>query len=71
VSECDREASIMRRPRPTKGCWAMGKNILSAHFYYMIINLTHDYSFGRTRDSWLTNYELCLSYKMFKSLYDN
>jgi hypothetical protein len=24
VSECDREASIMRRPRPTGGCCAMG-----------------------------------------------
>jgi len=22
VSKCDREASIMRRPWPTKGCWA-------------------------------------------------
>jgi hypothetical protein len=25
VSECDREASIMRRPWPTGGCGAMGK----------------------------------------------
>ena len=25
VSECDREASIMRRPWPTGGCCAMGK----------------------------------------------
>jgi hypothetical protein len=24
VSECDLEASIMRRPWPTRGCWAMG-----------------------------------------------
>jgi hypothetical protein len=24
VSECDREASIMRRPRPTRGCCDMG-----------------------------------------------
>jgi hypothetical protein len=29
VSECDREASIMRRPWPTRGCCAMEKrNIL-------------------------------------------
>ena len=26
VSECDCEASIMRRPWPTRGCCAMGKN---------------------------------------------
>jgi hypothetical protein len=26
VSECDREASIMRRPWPTRGCSAMEKN---------------------------------------------
>jgi hypothetical protein len=25
VSECDREASIMRRPWPTRGCCAIGK----------------------------------------------
>ena len=24
VSECDRKASVMRRPWPTKGCCAMG-----------------------------------------------
>ena len=28
VSECDREASIMRRPRPTRGCCAMKKKVL-------------------------------------------
>jgi hypothetical protein len=27
VSDCDREASIMRRPRPTRGCCAIGKKI--------------------------------------------
>jgi hypothetical protein len=26
VSECDREASIVRRPRPTGGCWATEQN---------------------------------------------
>jgi hypothetical protein len=26
VSECDREASIMRKPWPTSGCCAMEKN---------------------------------------------
>jgi hypothetical protein len=25
VSECDREASIMRRPWPSRGCCAVGK----------------------------------------------
>jgi hypothetical protein len=25
---CDREASIMRRPWPTRGCCAMGKKII-------------------------------------------
>jgi hypothetical protein len=25
VSECDRKVSIMRRPWPTRGCWAMGR----------------------------------------------
>ena len=28
VSECDREASIMRRPCPTRGCCAMEKNVV-------------------------------------------
>jgi hypothetical protein len=28
VPECDREPSIMRRPRPTSGCCAIGKKIL-------------------------------------------
>jgi hypothetical protein len=27
VSECDREASIVRRPWPTKSCGAIGKKI--------------------------------------------
>jgi hypothetical protein len=27
VSECDREASIMRRPWPTRGCCAMEKKM--------------------------------------------
>jgi hypothetical protein len=27
VSECDRKASIIRRPWPTRGCCAMGKNM--------------------------------------------
>jgi hypothetical protein len=27
VSECNREASIKRRTRPTVGCWAMEKDI--------------------------------------------
>jgi len=25
VSECNREASVMRMPWPTRGCWALGK----------------------------------------------
>jgi len=25
LSECDREASIMRRPWPTRGCYVMGR----------------------------------------------
>jgi hypothetical protein len=28
VSECNREASIMRRPWPTRGCCAMGKKFI-------------------------------------------
>jgi hypothetical protein len=28
VSECDLKASIMRRPLPTRGCWAMDKKKL-------------------------------------------
>ena len=31
VSECDREASIMRKPWPTGGCRAIKKNILKQH----------------------------------------
>jgi hypothetical protein len=25
VSECDRDASVMRRPWPTRGCYVMGR----------------------------------------------
>jgi len=28
VSECDREASIMRKPWPTRGCYAMGMKVV-------------------------------------------
>ena len=28
MSECDHEALIMRRPWPTRGCFAMGNEIL-------------------------------------------
>jgi hypothetical protein len=31
VSECDREASIMRRPWPTRGCRAMEKHYTSLY----------------------------------------
>ena len=27
--ECDREASVMRRPSPLRGCCAMGENLLT------------------------------------------
>jgi hypothetical protein len=30
LTECDREALIMRRPWPTRGCCAMGENV---YFY--------------------------------------
>jgi hypothetical protein len=30
VSECDREASIMRRPWPTRGCRGMKKSLLGS-----------------------------------------
>jgi hypothetical protein len=33
VFECDREASIMRRPWPTGGCCTMEKEILKANFW--------------------------------------
>jgi hypothetical protein len=31
VSECDREASIMRRPRPLRGCYAIEKKKYNAN----------------------------------------
>jgi hypothetical protein len=39
VVECDREASIMRRPWPTGGCCAMGKNnklSVCSNFLYLL-----------------------------------
>jgi hypothetical protein len=33
VSEYDHEASIMRRPRPTRGCCAMGKKYLHGNWH--------------------------------------
>jgi hypothetical protein len=35
VSECDREASIMRRPWPSRGCCVIGKK------YLLSVNLFH------------------------------
>jgi hypothetical protein len=43
VSECDREASVMRMPWPTRGCWALGRErvglfiISNAHYLHMSI----------------------------------
>jgi hypothetical protein len=34
VSECDREASIMRRPWPTRGCCTIEKKYLATKFLY-------------------------------------
>jgi hypothetical protein len=31
LSECDHEASIMRRPWPYKGCYAIGKKMFHTH----------------------------------------
>jgi hypothetical protein len=36
VSECDREASIMRRPRPQRGCRAIGKKCIYIYVYVFI-----------------------------------
>jgi hypothetical protein len=36
VSECEREASIMRRPSPTSGCWPVeDKNICQNYDSYL------------------------------------
>jgi hypothetical protein len=40
--ECDCEASIMRRPWPTKGCYAIGKKIPDGEetfFFYAVSRL--------------------------------
>ena len=34
VSECDREASMKRRPWPIRGCCPMGKKTLCRYIYY-------------------------------------
>ena len=36
VSECDHESSIMRRPWPTWGCCAMGKNVKYKIRYFCV-----------------------------------
>jgi hypothetical protein len=46
------------------------KNSFSC-FYYMIMNLIHDYSFGRMRDSWFSNYNYTYLTESIKLLYDN
>ena len=33
ITECDREASIMMRPWPTRGCCAIGEKIVF-HFFF-------------------------------------
>jgi len=34
VSECNREALIMRRPWPTRGCCAMGRGSIFLHIVF-------------------------------------
>jgi hypothetical protein len=57
VSECDREASIMRRPWPTRGCCAMGKSIIVivhnsiAWQYVYILYVTENVASGRITQS--------------------
>ena len=41
VSECDLETSIMRRPRPIEGRWAM-KKIVRRWFQFISINVQRD-----------------------------
>jgi hypothetical protein len=36
LSECDREASIIRRPWPTKACHNMGKKVMALSWIYWI-----------------------------------
>ena len=36
VSECDREASIKRKPQPTRGCCVMGKKDIYIYIYIYI-----------------------------------
>jgi hypothetical protein len=80
VSECDREASTMRRPWPTVGCRAMGKNIFNN--IYGNINMATVRKFSSAFDlmenikcwrwplrSWCGNVEI-LKY-CFKSLVSN
>jgi hypothetical protein len=38
VSKCDREASTMKRPRPSRGCCAVEKKII-CWLYYSITNI--------------------------------
>jgi hypothetical protein len=47
VSERDREASIMRRPWPTRGSCAMGKKISSKMFVNYVPIYTASYLRGR------------------------
>jgi len=37
VSECDREASIMRWPCPTGGCWTVGRNKTKRYGYKLVV----------------------------------
>jgi hypothetical protein len=60
VTQCDREASITRRPWPTGGCWAMGRNnigLYSCNFFRNIKRLctVRDITKFRTKDEWRTH----------------
>jgi hypothetical protein len=41
MSECDREASIMKRPWPTRGCGAMGREEMGRGKKLLIGNASH------------------------------
>jgi hypothetical protein len=59
VSECDREASIMRRPWPTRGCCSMGRKFVWKYeiiiflfcFVYDYKHIVLDFKACRARDT--------------------
>jgi hypothetical protein len=78
VSECDREASIMRRRRPPRGCRAIGKKKYFLQICFSNVSFNEDLSITTTFRFQInvisgvpSAYSVTLNKEMLKVMYQN